>query len=423
MIVTVTLNPSLDRAIEIDSLARGDVIRARSGRLDPGGKGVNVSRALLANGVASRAVLPCGGDEGAQLVRLLAEEGVDLVAVPIGGHTRSNITLAEPDGTVTKVNEPGPVLSPLEFDAVTGQVLAAAGTAGWVVVCGSLPPGVTPEAFGRLCRRIVAAGVRLAVDTSGPALRAAAEAGAHLVKPNREELSEVVGHAIPSRSDVVSAADRVRAWGAGTVLASLGAEGAILVTADTVVSGAAVVPSPRSTVGAGDALLAGFLAALSRAEAAVAATTASPGVGSLTGHGVAATTGNVAADPTTRGTGAGGTAGNAGLGFTAANAGVAATAHNAGAGETTDNVGPSSTGDNASVLATDDDADSASVGGSGRGGARRPELVAALAEGLAWGAAAVSLPGSRMPCPADLRRDAVVIHPDSDLVRSLASRG
>ncbi|HEV7708707.1 MAG TPA: 1-phosphofructokinase family hexose kinase, partial [Asanoa sp.] len=242
MIVTVTLNPSLDRAIEIDGLARGDVIRARSGHLDPGGKGVNVSRALLANGVGSRAVLPCGGDEGAQLVRLLAAEGVDLVAVPIGGRTRSNITLAEPDGTVTKVNEPGPTLSAVEFDAVTGQALAAAGSAGWVVVCGSLPPGVTAEAFGRLCRRIVAAGVKLAVDTSGPALRTAAEAGAHLVKPNREELSEVVGHGLTARADVVEAAQRVRAWGAGAVLASLGADGAILVTADTVVSGTAPVP-------------------------------------------------------------------------------------------------------------------------------------------------------------------------------------
>ncbi|GIF67892.1 hypothetical protein Ais01nite_59270 [Asanoa ishikariensis] len=413
MIVTVTLNPSLDRAIEIDSLARGDVIRARSGRLDPGGKGVNVSRALLANGVASRAVLPCGGDEGAQLVRLLAEEGVDLVAVPIGGHTRSNITLAEPDGTVTKVNEPGPTLSAVEFDAVTGQALAAAGSAGWVVVCGSLPPGVTPEAFGRLCRRIVAAGVRLAVDTSGPALRSAAEAGAHLVKPNREELSEVVGHPLAGRSDVVEAADRVRAWGAGAVLASLGAEGAILVTADTVVSGASVVPAPRSTVGAGDALLAGFLAALSASDAAVAATTANTGAGSRTGHGVAATTDNASPDPTTARAGVAATTGNAGAGPTTAEASVAATADGAGAGSTAgggfERLGS---------LPADQVA-----GGDDRGGARRPDLVAALAEGLAWGAAAVSLPGSRMPRPADLRRDAVVIHPDSDLVRSLASRG
>jgi 1-phosphofructokinase len=391
MIVTVTLNPSLDRAIEIDHLARGDVIRARSGRLDPGGKGVNVSRALLANGVASRAVLPCGGDEGAQLVRLLATEGVDLVAVPIGGHTRSNITLAEPDGTVTKVNEPGPTLSAVEFDAVTGQALAAAGSAGWVVVCGSLPPGVTPPAFGRLCRRIVAAGVKLAVDTSGPALRAAAEAGAHLVKPNREELSDVVARQLRDRSDVVEAADRVRAWGAGAVLASLGADGAILVTADTVISGAATVPAPRSSVGAGDALLAGFLAALTTSTSTIDGFAAPDRP--VAGNG-ALTTGNpatVGSAPTDR---------------------------------------PSGNADPARVAGTGDDAGAAVAGPdrgaearSGRSRRRRPDLVAALAEGLAWGAAAVSLPGSRMPRPDDLRRDAVVIHPDSDLVRTLAPQG
>ena len=100
MIVTVTLNPSLDRAIEVGRLVRGEVIRAAATRLDPGGKGVNVSRALLANGVASLAVMPVGGVEGVQLVRLLEAEGVDVRSVPIAGLTRSNVTLAEPDGTV-----------------------------------------------------------------------------------------------------------------------------------------------------------------------------------------------------------------------------------------------------------------------------------------------------------------------------------
>ena len=94
MILTLTLNPSLDRTIEISALARGAVIRAAAARLDPGGKGVNVSRALLANGVASRAVVPYGGDEGGQLVRLLGAEGLDMVTVPVSGATRSNVTLA-----------------------------------------------------------------------------------------------------------------------------------------------------------------------------------------------------------------------------------------------------------------------------------------------------------------------------------------
>jgi 1-phosphofructokinase len=270
MIITVTLNPSLDRAVEIEGLVRGEVIRATKARLDPGGKGVNVSRALLANGVASRAVLPAGGEEGRQLVDLLRAEGVDLVAVPIAGHTRSNITLAEPDGVVTKINEPGPTLTPGEFTAVTAAVLAAAGGASWVVASGSMPPGLPVEAFAELCRRLVAAGINLAVDTSGPALRAAATAGATLVKPNRDELGEVTGSALTTFGEVLDAAAELRAWGAGAVLASLGADGAVLVDADGVVAGDAPVDRPRSTVGAGDALLAGFLAAGARGGDALA---------------------------------------------------------------------------------------------------------------------------------------------------------
>ncbi|WP_327036375.1 1-phosphofructokinase [Micromonospora ureilytica] len=302
MIVTVTLNPSLDRAVEVDSLTRGEVIRAATAHLDPGGKGVNVSRALLANGVPSVAVLPSGGDEGNQLIRLLKAEGVEVLAVSISGRTRSNITLAEPDGTVTKINEPGPAMCRAEFDEVIDRVLARASGADWVVLCGSVPPGLPADAYAQLCRKLRVAGVRVAVDTSGPALREAALAGATLLKPNRDELAEVVGTPLKDLGDVVDAAQCLRAWGAGTVVASLGADGAVLVDAEGVRTGTCPVARPRSAVGAGDALLAGFLAA---------------------------------------------------------------GAHGA----------------------------------------------AALAEGLAWGAAAVSLPGSRMPGPADLLRHDVTIHP------------
>ena len=261
MIVTVTLNPSLDRTIEISGLTRGQVLRASHARVEPGGKGVNVSRALLANGLSSLAVLPCGGDEGLHLARLLENEGVGVRIVPIASHTRSNVSLVEPDGTVTKVNEPGPHLSPAEFAAITEVLLAEAPAADWVVASGSLPPGLAAPAFAELCQRLATAGARVAVDTSGAGLREAAKAGVCLIKPNREELAEVVGAPLPTRRDVVAAAQQLRAWGAGAVLASLGAEGAVLVDENGVVHGDAPVSKPRSTVGAGDALLAGFLAA------------------------------------------------------------------------------------------------------------------------------------------------------------------
>jgi 1-phosphofructokinase len=269
MIVTLTLNPSLDRTLEVDELRRGSVLRAQAARLDPGGKGVNVTRALLANGVASVAVIPCGGSVGDRLAGLLAAESVRCVTVPIAGSTRSNIALVEPDGTVTKVNEPGPTLTGAEFDEVAAAVLRSAGAADWVVMCGSLPPDVAVDVYAKLARQFAAAGIRVAVDTSGPALLTALAAGPDLVKPNREELAEAIGSPLGSLGEVIEAAQTLRGLGAATVLASLGADGAVLVDADgaTLARGPAI--EPRSAVGAGDALLAGFLAGGGRGVAAL----------------------------------------------------------------------------------------------------------------------------------------------------------
>ncbi|WP_440066291.1 1-phosphofructokinase [Streptosporangium sp. OZ121] len=269
MIVTLTLNPSLDRTIEVASLTRGAVIRAAAAHLDPGGKGVNVSRALLANRIRSCAVVPFGGDEGRQLVSLLAAEGIEMITVPVAGTTRSNVALAEPDGTVTKINEPGTALSPAELDTIAEAVLGAASSADWVVASGSLPPEVPADVYARLCERFGAAGINVAIDTSGPALVSALAEAPALVKPNREELGEATGIAISTLGDAIKAAESLRVRGAGAVLASLGADGAILLQDDQIWHGQCPVAEPRSTVGAGDAMLAGFLAGGARGESAL----------------------------------------------------------------------------------------------------------------------------------------------------------
>lgn len=261
MIVTVTLNPSLDRTVEVDALTRGAVLRAGSTHLDPGGKGVNVTRALLANGVASRAVLPVAGAEGAQLVELLAAEGVQAELVQAGGRTRSNIAIAECDGTVTKVNEPGTALTADELEQVVARALELAARGDWVVLCGSLPPGVPVDQYARMTQRLRAAGLRVVVDSSGAPLVHAVDAAPDLMKPNVTELAEVTGRSLLTRGDVVDAARELLARGVGRVLVSLGADGAILVDASGVVAGESPVTDARSTVGAGDACLAGFLAA------------------------------------------------------------------------------------------------------------------------------------------------------------------
>jgi len=122
MIVTLTPNPSLDRALELDRLVRGEVNRATAAHVHPGGKGINVSRVLIRHGVPSLAVLPTGGADGARLVDLLGERAVPVVPVPVGGDVRTNLTLVETGGATTKVNAPGPQLTPDEVDALLAAV-------------------------------------------------------------------------------------------------------------------------------------------------------------------------------------------------------------------------------------------------------------------------------------------------------------
>ena len=261
MIVTVTPNPSLDRTLEVEALNRGEVVRAYADRSDPGGKGVNVSRALVANGHPSRAVLPLGGADGALLASLLQGLGIEVAAVPIADAIRSNVTVAEPDGTVTKLNAPGPQLSGAEVEALLDRAVAVTDGAAWVVGSGSLAPGTPDDLYARLTAAVRPVGARVAVDTSGQALESVLAAGPDVLKPNEEELSEVTGVVAETLGDVVLAANELRSKGVGTVLVSLGPSGAVLVTDGQAFHAESGVIVPRSTVGAGDALLAGFLAA------------------------------------------------------------------------------------------------------------------------------------------------------------------
>lgn len=266
MIVTLTLNPSLDRTLPIDRLERGAVLRTETPTLQAGGKGVNVTRALAANGIPSVAVLPAGGVEGTELARLLDVAGVTAHVVPVEGRTRSNITIAEGNGTITKLNEPGCVLSLSEIADVTSAVLSVASAGDWVVMSGSVPPEFTAQKIAEISARLAGHGVHLAVDSSGEGLSAALDAPPRLIKPNRAELAEATGHALGSMAEVIDAATLVRDAGIELVLVSLGADGAVLVSPRGVLVGESRVPHPVSTVGAGDSFLAGFLSRFSDDE-------------------------------------------------------------------------------------------------------------------------------------------------------------
>ena len=270
MIVTLTPNPSVDRTVSITDLHRGEVHRATASRIDPGGKGVNISRALTAHKARTLAVLPAGGPQGHLLAELLAEAGIDVNIVPIGGSIRANLALVEPDGTTTKINEQGPLLSGSELEALlAGAVATLREKPSWLVGSGSLPPGVDGNLYAGLVRRGRDAGVRVAIDASGPALRHAVAAGPDLIKPNLEELEELVERSLNTLGDVVAVALDLVAHGVATVVVSLGRQGALLVTPSVTAHAVAPVSAPLSTVGAGDALLAGYLYATGSGSTAV----------------------------------------------------------------------------------------------------------------------------------------------------------
>ncbi|MER7807399.1 1-phosphofructokinase [Streptomyces sp900116325] len=274
MILTVTPNPSLDRTYELPGLTRGAVLRATYDRVDPGGKGINVSRAVAAAGHRTIAVAPLGGPEGALLARLLGEHGIEAAGVPIVGSTRINVTLVEPDGTLTKVNAVGPEITVAEAEALLDAVRTRSATTDWIVCSGSLPRGLSSQWYAELVARSHRAGARIALDTSGAALIAALPERPDVVKPNAEELAEAVGRPLETVGDAVKAAEELRERGARAVLASLGADGQLLVDGTGTYFGSARVDAVRSNVGAGDASLAGFLTAGGRGPAALAAAVA-----------------------------------------------------------------------------------------------------------------------------------------------------
>lgn len=256
MIVTLTPNPSIDRTITVADLALGEVNRATSSRIDPGGKGVNVSRALHANGHDTLAVLPLGGPDGATLGRLLDDAGVPFVPVTFSGHTRTNIALVDPNGVTTKVNEPGPSLSEATLEAL---VEAIPDDADWVVLSGRLATGTPPHWLAEIVAQVPG---RVVVDSSGPALAAAVAEHPFLIKPNREELEELVGQDLPTLGHIVAVSRQLIGDGVGVVVTSLGADGALWVDEQEIWFASARVERPVSSVGAGDCLLAGLLSAL-----------------------------------------------------------------------------------------------------------------------------------------------------------------
>jgi 1-phosphofructokinase len=266
MILTLTPNPSVDRTVALDGeLSRGQVHRVASVTSQAGGKGVNISRAAVSADIPSIAVVPAAKDD--PFVLELLGAGIDCRPVQPAGDVRVNLTITEPDGTTTKLNSPGAAVLPLHLELMAQAVLVRASSADWTVLAGSLPAGAPPTFYADLVRRLREVGGRVAVDTSEAPLQALVDALPHsapdLMKPNGEELASFIGgDADELESDPAATAAAARQLidrGVGAVLATLGGNGAVLVTSEGAWHATPPPTTVVSTVGAGDSSLFGYL--------------------------------------------------------------------------------------------------------------------------------------------------------------------
>lgn len=259
-IVTVTLNPAIDHTAAIPNFRAGEVNRVSWEQPDPGGKGVNVASFLADFGFAVTATGILGEENARIFEDLFDRKGIDNQFVMMPGRTRTNIKIIdEVQDQVTDINFPG--LSP---DAAAMQNLQAAidrltQTHDWFILSGSLPAGMNPSIYADLIKRLNAQGKTVVLDASGESLRQAIGAAPLMVKPNIEELQEAIGRLLPTLNDRLAAATELLAQGISTVVISLGASGALFVETESAVWARPPKIEVISTVGAGDAMVSGFV--------------------------------------------------------------------------------------------------------------------------------------------------------------------
>ncbi|WP_114395537.1 1-phosphofructokinase [Oleisolibacter albus] len=263
-VVTLTLNPAIDQTISLERLTHGSVNRALGVQQNAGGKGVNVASCLADWGVPVVATGVLGADNAGPFEALFAAKGIGDRFLRQGGSTRTNIKLVDADGTTTDINLPGLTLDDATLDTLRRQMAALTAPDSLVVLAGSLPAGVADGIYAELVAALAAAGARVVLDASGQPLATALAAPTlpTCVKPNRHELEAWIGRPLTGRADLLDAAARLRARGIGLVVVSLGAGGALFLTGAGAVHAGLPPTQAPSTVGAGDAMVAGLVAGL-----------------------------------------------------------------------------------------------------------------------------------------------------------------
>lgn len=268
MIYTITLNPALDRIVEVEGLVPDDTNRIQRESRYAGGKGIDVSRVLRELGDDSIALGFVGGYDGLELEGRLIQEGVRTDFTKISEETRTNIIIFDRSrGTQTSLNAPGPTIKPHELALFFQKLEHLVPMPTMVVISGSIPPGVPVDIYARIIHSLKDQGVRVVLDADGEPLRRGVRALPFMIKPNIYELGRLVGGKLAEDSEVLEAARSIQRQGVEIVVVSLGGRGALAVSKE---GSWRAVPPPvevQSTVGAGDSLVAGFVYRLTRGAA------------------------------------------------------------------------------------------------------------------------------------------------------------
>ena len=269
-ITAVCLNPCEDWTVWVDRLVPAGTNRVQSETSQPGGKGINVARNLAALGAPACAVGLIGTESAGWLFNALEESGVRTDFVRVPGKARRNLKIFDrPAGAITEVNAPGLFASAPALAGVADAALRRAKESRFLVLTGSLPPGCPPEYYGDLAARArrAAPECSVALDAEGEAFARGVRQAPFFVKPNLHELSLYAGRPLSSRAEILAAAQSLLDAGVGAVLVSMGPDGALYVDRGHRLFAQAVPVEVRTTVGAGDAMVAGFLSATAEGEA------------------------------------------------------------------------------------------------------------------------------------------------------------
>jgi len=259
LILTLTINPSVDRNIEVDRLVFEDRAYILSRSDSAGGRGMNASRVLHSFGAKTLAIVTSGGVNGPRLEKLAAKSGFPVKTVPIHNEIRVNLTITDKQGLAIRLNERGPKITPEELARVEKVVANRLETATWLMLCGSIPPGVSTDFYTKLIRMARERKVKTLLDTDSDALLHGIEASPTIVSPNQPEAERLLNRALITRAQFLEAATRIKAMGAEAVMLSLGGRGVVAVNENQLLE---VIP-PRtdavSPLGAGDALAAAYV--------------------------------------------------------------------------------------------------------------------------------------------------------------------